>query len=82
MAKLNSQDRQQFDALLAGAKSSQERAYLLKALAAGHSVSEVEAFDALIHAQGDDPAWLAQRLTPIQNSGAAAPAGTQDYKAT
>lgn len=82
MAKLNDQDRQRFDALLAGAKSPQERAYLLKALAAGHNVNEVEAFDALIHAHGDDPAWLAERLTPIRNTGSPEPTGTQDYKAT
>ncbi|WP_051970332.1 hypothetical protein [Kitasatospora azatica] len=66
MDKMSPQDRARFDALLAGAKSPQERAYLLKTLAAGHNVNEVASFDQLIHDHGDDPAWLADRLTPIR----------------
>ena len=65
MDKMNPQDRAQFDALLAGARSPQERAYLLKTLAAGHSVAEVASFDQLIHPHGDDPGWLTDRLSPI-----------------
>ncbi|MFE9423446.1 peptidoglycan-binding protein [Kitasatospora sp. NPDC006697] len=81
MAKLSPQDRAQFDALLAGARSPQERAYLLKALAAGHSVAEVGAFDQRIHAHGDDPQWLADRLTPVQvgldSTGGTGPNGSE-----
>ncbi|MCX4751354.1 peptidoglycan-binding protein [Kitasatospora sp. NBC_01287] len=66
MDRMNPQDRASFDALLANARSPQERAYLLKTLAAGHGVAEITSFDLLIHAHGDDPEWLAQRLTPVQ----------------
>src|SRR6266498_5214506 len=49
------------DALLARAGTDEERAYLLKALAAGHSVDELVAFDAQIHGRSD----LVGRLSPI-----------------
>jgi hypothetical protein len=65
--KLSPQDRQRFDDLLRNAKSPQERAYLLKTLAAGHSVDEISQFDGLIHNHGDDPVWLQEHLTPIVN---------------
>lgn len=68
--RLSPDDRQRFNELLATAKSPQERAYLMKTLAAGHSVDEVRNFDKLIHNHGDDPAWLQQHLTPIVNTGA------------
>ncbi|MEU5385843.1 peptidoglycan-binding protein [Kitasatospora cineracea] len=60
-------DRQRLNALLAGAKSAEERAYLLKALAAGHSVDEVAAFDAQIHEHGGNRAWLDARLSPTRH---------------
>ncbi|MFE0461417.1 peptidoglycan-binding protein [Kitasatospora sp. NPDC058965] len=66
MGRLSPADLARLDALLAGAKSPQERAYLLKVLAAGHGVDQVASFDALIHAHGDDPGWLADRLTPVR----------------
>ncbi|MEU4303250.1 peptidoglycan-binding protein [Kitasatospora aureofaciens] len=66
MDKMSDADRARFDQLLAGSKSPEERAYLMKALAAGHSYDEVKAFDDQIHGHGDDPAWLAQRLSPVQ----------------
>ncbi|MGW3046190.1 hypothetical protein ACWC9T_40900 [Kitasatospora sp. NPDC001159] len=50
--------------MLSGAKSPEEAAYLWKALAAGHTLTEVQQFGALIHPHGDDPAWLAQHLVP------------------
>lgn len=68
--QLSPADRQRMDQLLAQAKSPQERAYLMKTLAAGHSLDEVANFDALIHNHGDDPVWLQQHLTPIVNTGA------------
>jgi hypothetical protein len=54
----------EFDALLAGAKSPEEAAYLMKALAAGNSLAAIAAFDKLIHPYGNDPAWLSQHLAP------------------
>lgn len=53
-----------FDAMERNAKSPQEAAYLWKMLAAGHTMAQIEAFDALIHPHGDDPTWLAEHLTP------------------
>lgn len=63
--QLSPDDRRKMDALLAGAKSPQERAYLMKTLAAGHSLDEVARFDTLIHDHGGDPIWLQNKLTPI-----------------
>jgi hypothetical protein len=62
---LNAQDRARMDYMLDNAKSPQEKAYLLKALAAGHNVNDITGFDQQIHAHGDDPQWLRDRLTPI-----------------
>lgn len=64
---LNDGERQRMDTLLDNAKSPQERAYLMKALAVGHPVDAVERFGGLIHAHGDDPVWLRDHLTPIHS---------------
>ncbi|MFB7614277.1 WXG100 family type VII secretion target [Kitasatospora sp. NPDC056181] len=61
-------DQAAFRALLSGAKSPEEAAYLWKALAAGHSVADIQKFDAGIHPHGDDPAWLAQHLVPATST--------------
>ncbi|MFH8382383.1 peptidoglycan-binding protein [Kitasatospora sp. NPDC018058] len=66
MDRMSDADRARFDQLLAGTKSPEERAYLMKALAAGHGYDEIKAFDDQIHAHGDDPAWLAERISPVQ----------------
>jgi hypothetical protein len=58
------EDRRRFTALLAGSLSVQERAYLMQALAAGHSIAAIEAFARSIHRHGADPAWLRDHLTP------------------
>jgi hypothetical protein len=58
-------------ALLAAASSAQQRAYLLRALAAGYSVDEVARFNAMI--DGHDPGWLAAHLNPLTMDGAVAP---------
>lgn len=57
-------ERRRFTALLAGAGSVQERAYLMQALAAGHGIADIEAFDRKIHQHGGDPDWLREHLTP------------------
>ncbi len=61
---MSPQDQAAFEALTAGAQSPQEAAYLWKALAAGHSIGELQQFDAAIHPHGNDPTWLADHLTP------------------
>ncbi|MEU8028725.1 peptidoglycan-binding protein [Streptomyces sp. NPDC049099] len=63
MDRLSPADRARMDRLLAGAKSPQEKAYLMKALAAGHGVDDIQTFDGKIH--GKDPAWLQRHLSPI-----------------
>ncbi|MBL1107441.1 peptidoglycan-binding protein [Streptomyces sp. 5-8] len=60
-------DRSRMEHLLADAKSPQEKAYLMKALAAGHKVDDIEAFGGKIH--GKDPAWLQRHLSPIVTQG-------------
>jgi hypothetical protein len=63
--RLSPQDRQRLDTLLAQAKSPDEQAYILKALAAGYPMDKVAEFDRLIHDHGDDPRWLHDRLAPM-----------------
>lgn len=66
--QLSEADRKRFDALLDNAKSPQEKAYLMRALAAGHSVGDIEKFDGQIHGHGDDAEWLRNHLQPIYNT--------------
>lgn len=66
--RLSPADRQNLDRLLTQARSPEEAAYLMKALAAGHSMAKVEQFAALIHDHGDDPAWLKDRLSPLDTA--------------
>ena len=63
LASLTPGDRATMDALLANARSDVERAYLLKALIAGHSVAEVSAFDQAIRQHTDD--WLRSHLNLV-----------------
>jgi hypothetical protein len=62
-ARLSPADQARLDALLAGAGSPAEQAYLLKAFAAGHTVDEVAAFATQIH--GRDPDWLREHLSLV-----------------
>jgi hypothetical protein len=64
LGQLEPNQRRQFNDLLAGARSVQERAYLLRALAAGHSLDAISVFATAIHPHGNDPVWLADHLTP------------------
>jgi len=57
-------DRTAFKKLLEDSRSPEEAAYLWKALAAGHSLAQIEQFDAAIHPRGSDPRWLAGHLAP------------------
>ncbi|MFD7922365.1 peptidoglycan-binding protein [Streptomyces sp. NPDC059740] len=63
MSRLDSDDHAEFNRMLSDAKSPEERAYLLKALAAGNSMDAVSTFQDKIH--GRDPLWLRDHLSPI-----------------
>lgn len=65
--RMSADDRREVDTMLDGAKSPQERAYVMKAIATGHDVAEVRGFHDRIHRYGDDPMWLQQHLTPMVN---------------
>jgi hypothetical protein len=67
--RMTDADRRQMTELLAAAASPEQRAYLLKALAAGYSVDDIARFDAMIAAHGADPAWLDQHLSPLAMDG-------------
>ncbi|MGX1131356.1 hypothetical protein RKD49_003546 [Streptomyces glaucescens] len=63
MDQLNKADEAAMERMLSQAGSPEERAYLMKALAAGHSVKEIETFQGKIN--GKDPEWLRRHLTPV-----------------
>ncbi|MDW6062199.1 peptidoglycan-binding protein [Streptomyces sp. FXJ1.4098] len=63
MDKMSAHDRAEFNRLVSSAKSPQERAYLMKALAAGHDLKQIDRFAQQIH--GRSPQWLSDRLTPV-----------------
>ncbi|MGW7055710.1 peptidoglycan-binding protein [Streptomyces sp. NPDC054887] len=67
MERMNAEDQAKFEQMLTEAKSPQERAYLVKALAAGHDLNEVSEFRDKIH--GKDPDWLQRHLTPVTTAG-------------
>ncbi|WP_117209639.1 putative T7SS-secreted protein [Allorhizocola rhizosphaerae] len=63
MGQLSEADRARMQALLESARSEHERAYLMKALAAGHSLDDIARFAGIIH--GKDDAWLRQQLSLV-----------------
>ncbi|MFJ8640842.1 peptidoglycan-binding protein [Streptomyces sp. NPDC093610] len=63
MDLLGLDDEMAMERMLAKSETPQERAYLMKALAAGHSVAEIEEFQGKIH--GKDPDWMRRHLTPV-----------------
>ncbi|WP_217243117.1 peptidoglycan-binding protein [Streptomyces sp. AC555_RSS877] len=67
MENLPPADRARMELLMANASSPQEKAYLMKGLAAGRSVDEIDEFAFKI--QGKDPAWLQRHLSPITTQG-------------
>ncbi len=66
LARLSPADQAHVNKLLDGAGSEAERQYVLKALAAGHGVAELAAFDREIH--GKDAAWLNDHLRLVGSS--------------
>lgn len=75
LAGMSAADQAAFQKLLAQCKSPQEAAYLWKALAAGHTLTQVQQFDAAIHPHGSDPTWLAGHLTPDLTDGSTETSG-------
>ncbi|MDT0381891.1 peptidoglycan-binding protein [Streptomyces sp. DSM 42041] len=67
LEKMSPQEQAAFERMLADSGSPQERAYLVKALAAGYSLDEVEEFRDKIHDK--DPVWLQEHLSPITTAG-------------
>lgn len=63
MSQLSEADRARMRALLEGAGSEHERAYLMKALAAGRSIDDIAQFAAAIHGKSDS--WLRQQLSLV-----------------
>jgi hypothetical protein len=63
MDALSDADQARMQQLLDAAGSDAERAYLMKALAAGHPVGDIESFGAAIHGKSD--AWLRQHLSLV-----------------
>lgn len=60
MSKLSPADRAALDAALAKADSPLEEGYILKALAAGHNITQITGFAGLI--RGKDTGWLTSHL--------------------
>jgi hypothetical protein len=69
LAAMGDGERGQMMALLAAAQSPEQRAYLLKALAAGYPVDKVSQFNKMIGGHGTDAFWLDQHLSPLQMDG-------------
>ncbi|MFD7610442.1 peptidoglycan-binding protein [Streptomyces sp. NPDC059828] len=78
MEKLSTADQTRMEILLVSASTPQEKAYLMKALAAGYDISEVEEFGGKIH--GKDPGWLQQHLTPISTGMTPGQKGKEEHK--
>jgi hypothetical protein len=76
LAALSIHDNARMRALLDGCATDAERAYLLKALAAGHPIAAIEAFAARIH--GKAPSWL-QRQLSLVSAGSSGPATYGGY---
>lgn len=58
--RMSPEDQAKFTALMNNAKSENERLYLLKALAAGHNINELETFAGRINGQNDN--WMRDNL--------------------
>ncbi|KAK1181488.1 peptidoglycan-binding protein [Streptomyces sp. NBS 14/10] len=65
--QMSAQDQAEFDRLISRAKSPQESAYLMKALAAGYDIKTLRSFGEDIH--GRDATWLREHLAPFHTSG-------------
>ncbi|KMS77488.1 peptidoglycan-binding protein [Streptomyces leeuwenhoekii] len=64
MNKMSPEERAELERMLKDSKSPEERAYLMKTVAAGYDMDEVREFRQKIHPYGDDEAWLRRHLSP------------------
>lgn len=64
LAAMSDHDRNAFDALISGAASTDEVAYLWKALGAGYTMAQLTEFDQAIRPHARDAMWLKQHLSP------------------
>jgi hypothetical protein len=72
LSGMSDADRRAVMRLMSTAVSPEQRAYLVKMVAAGYPAGDVSRFDALIAAHGDDPEWLAAHLGPVDLDAGAA----------
>ncbi|MFJ4683947.1 peptidoglycan-binding protein [Streptomyces sp. NPDC088789] len=63
MDQLDERERAAMDEMLSRSASPEERAYLMKALAAGNSIEDIRVFHEKI--QGQSPDWLQRHLAPV-----------------
>jgi hypothetical protein len=68
LSTLTPEQAAQLDRVLGQAQSPVERAYILKALAAGYDVNQVTDFAAKIHPYGNNPQWLDEHLAPLDTA--------------
>ncbi|WP_327354406.1 WXG100 family type VII secretion target [Streptomyces sp. NBC_01304] len=68
--KMSPAERAEFQKMLDGAGSPEERAYLMKGLAAGHDMNSMRDFSEKI--AGKDEAWLRRHLSPVVSGADAA----------
>ena len=66
LAKLSPEDQKKYNDMLGKAKTDKEKQYLAKGLASGHSVAELEGFQAKI--AGKDEKWMQDNLSLTGNS--------------
>ncbi|NUK38311.1 peptidoglycan-binding protein [Streptomyces lunaelactis] len=78
MENLSPPERARMELLLVNASSPQEKAYLMKALASGYDVGEVEKFGGKIH--GKDSTWLQEHLAPVTTGMTPGQKGKEDQK--
>jgi len=76
LSRLNDADRARVQQMLDSARSPEHKAFLMKALAAGYSVNEIDTFNKTVSPFAHDPAWLRAHLSPLDQTGAD-PAGRQ-----
>lgn len=80
MAGMSAADRARLNAVLRAAKSPLEQAYMLKALAAGHSLSQVITFAGEI--RGKSSSWLTNQLSLAGTAGVLSYNGTPLIQST
>jgi hypothetical protein len=73
MDAMSAADRERWGPMVTRAKSSEQQAYLMKALAAGYPLGEIARFDAMIAAHAENADWLNEHLNPLDVDGTPKP---------